>query len=127
MAWSTGAQQMIFFCFIFPVVLFDRTGISICQKVVSVESSSLPLIVLRCDLFVYRDDSLTSLRVIMQTEQPTCLTNGDPWSVEQYHWKSEVKESDTRSTGVQLKSAEKLSTVIGLITKHADCRMTFRS
>ena len=32
-------------------------------------------------------------------------------------------ESDARSTGVQLKSAAKLSTLIGLITKHADCRM----
>ena len=32
-------------------------------------------------------------------------------------------ESDARSTGVQLKSAEKPSTVVGLITKHADCRI----
>ena len=30
-AWSTGAQLMIFFCFRFPVVLFDRPGISICH------------------------------------------------------------------------------------------------
>ena len=30
-AWSTGTQMMIFFCFIFPVVLFDRPGISICN------------------------------------------------------------------------------------------------
>ena len=27
--WSTGAQLMIFFCFRFSVVLFDRSGISI--------------------------------------------------------------------------------------------------
>ena len=30
-AWSTGAQLMIFFCFRFSVVLFDRLGISICH------------------------------------------------------------------------------------------------
>ena len=30
-AWSTGAQLMIFFCFRFPVVLFDRPGISSCH------------------------------------------------------------------------------------------------
>ena len=30
-AWSTGAQLMICFCFRFPVVLFDRPGISICH------------------------------------------------------------------------------------------------
>ena len=34
-------------------------------------------------------------------------------------------ESDARSTGVQLKSAAKPSTVIGLIPKHSDCRITF--
>ena len=34
-------------------------------------------------------------------------------------------ESDARSTGVQLKSVAKPSTVIGLIAKHADCRITF--
>ena len=28
-AWSTGAQLIIFFCFRFSVVLFDRPGISI--------------------------------------------------------------------------------------------------
>ena len=36
-----------------------------------------------------------------------------------------IIESDNRSIGVQLNSLGKLSTVIGLITKHADCRMTF--
>ena len=30
-AWSSGAQLMIFICFRFPVVLFDRPGISICH------------------------------------------------------------------------------------------------
>ena len=34
---------------------------------------------------------------------------------------------NARSTGVQLKSAAKLSTVIGFITKHTDCRMTFKA
>ena len=29
LAWSTGAQLIIFFCFRFSVVLFDRLGISI--------------------------------------------------------------------------------------------------
>ena len=30
-SWSTGAQLMIFFCFGFPALLFDRPGISICH------------------------------------------------------------------------------------------------
>ena len=30
-AWSTGAQLMIFFCFGFPVVLFGSPGISNCH------------------------------------------------------------------------------------------------
>ena len=43
-AWSTGAQLIIFFCFRFSVVLFDRPGISsVLQHIVSVESSSLLL------------------------------------------------------------------------------------
>ena len=73
----------------------------------------------------------------------------------QHHWKSEAKEDHQLSTGGpsnrrkssgpnQLKwialgrghqigwrpihrLAAKLSTMIGLITKHADCRMTFKS
>ena len=32
-AWSTGAQLMIFFCFRFPGVLFGRPGISICNTI----------------------------------------------------------------------------------------------
>ena len=35
-----------------------------------------------------------------------------------------IIESDARPTGVQLKKEAKLSTLIGLITKHADCRIT---
>ena len=43
-AWSTGAQLIIFFCFRISVVLFDRPGISIRNAdIVSVESSSLLL------------------------------------------------------------------------------------
>ena len=43
-SWSTGAQLMIVFCYRFPVVLFDRPGItSVMQHVVSIESSSLLL------------------------------------------------------------------------------------
>ena len=34
-------------------------------------------------------------------------------------------ESDARPTGVQLKKEAKLLTVIGLNTKHADCRIIF--
>ena len=37
-----------------------------------------------------------------------------------------MKESEARSTGVQLKIAAKPSTVIELITKHADCCITLR-
>ena len=37
-----------------------------------------------------------------------------------------ITESDARSTGVQLKSAVKIITLIGLITKHVDFRMTFK-
>ena len=37
-----------------------------------------------------------------------------------------IIESEARSTGVQINSAAKLSTVTGLITKHADCHITFR-
>ena len=35
-AWSAGAQLMIFFCFGFPAVLFDRPGVSICHATRSV-------------------------------------------------------------------------------------------
>ena len=35
-----------------------------------------------------------------------------------------ITESNARPTGVQLKREAKLPTVTGLITKHADCRIT---
>ena len=80
------------------------------------------------------------------------MADGNPWSVKQHNWKFETKEepkwtkqqtksfpphtlnnfrsrhhsSVARSTGVQLKNATKISTVIGLITKHADRLMTFK-
>ena len=57
-AWSTGAQLIIFFSFRFSVVLFDRPGISIrnathciCRVLVFAFSLDLP---------VDREDSLTS-------------------------------------------------------------------
>ena len=70
MAWSTGAQLIIFFCFRFSVVLFDRPGISIrnathciCLVLVFASSKLFNLIYL-----------LTSKRMVMRTEQPTkCL------------------------------------------------------
>ena len=38
---------------------------------------------------------------------------------------TKIIESDARPTGVQLKREAKLLTVIGLNTKHADCRIIF--
>ena len=49
----------------------DQGSPSVMQHVESVESSSLLLHRFGRDLCVYRDDSLTSLRVIMRNEQPT--------------------------------------------------------
>ena len=41
-AWPTGVQLLVFFCYSVPVVLFDTPGISRCRSQhVSVESSSL--------------------------------------------------------------------------------------
>ena len=59
--------------------LADQASPSVTQHVVSAESSSLLLhsieaccfIVLKRDLFVYRDDSTTSEKVIMLTEKTT--------------------------------------------------------
>ena len=42
-AWSTGAQQMIFGCFRFPLVLFDRPETSMSVMIHVVSSSSLLL------------------------------------------------------------------------------------
>ena len=55
------------------MVLFGSPGISatVTQHGVSVESLSLLLRSIKCDLFVYRDDSMTSQRVIMRKEEPT--------------------------------------------------------
>ena len=67
-ALSTGAQLMIFFCFRFPVVL----DLHLSYNTLYLLSPRLCFfMLLRCDLCVYRDDSLTSYRVIMRTEQPT--------------------------------------------------------
>ena len=58
---SIGAQLIIFVCFRFPVVLFDRPGISIChQHVVSLSPGLCFFIELRRDLYVYNYDSLTN-------------------------------------------------------------------
>ena len=52
-----------------PVVVFDKPGTSIGNvHIESVESSSFFFIVLRRELCVYHEDSLTSKRVIMRTE-----------------------------------------------------------
>ena len=62
-AWSTGAQLIIFFCFRFSVVLFDRPGIStrnathcICRVLVFASSWLFNF----QNLSVDREDSLTS-------------------------------------------------------------------
>ena len=73
-AGSIGAQLVIFFCFRFPVVLFDRPGISICHALTLLIPRICFFIVINVDLIVDREDSLTSKRIVMRTEQPTkCL------------------------------------------------------
>ena len=64
---------MIFFCFRYPAVLFGRPGISILSRnrLYLLKPCLCFFIILKHDLFVYRDDSLTSQRVTMQTKQPT--------------------------------------------------------
>ena len=52
---------MIFFCFRFQVVLFDRPGILICHTARCILARSCFFIVLRRDLCVYRDGSPISL------------------------------------------------------------------
>ena len=89
----------------------------------------------------------------MRTRQKRIVTPGEPKGVKQHHWNTGAKEntswtandqatdktksspnqlyvgpiteSDARPTGVQLKREAKLLAVIGLITEHADCRITF--
>ena len=53
----------------------------------------------------------------------TCRVNGFALNIDPGY----SIEPPQGSTGVQLKSETKLSTVIGLITKHADLRMIFKS
>ena len=56
-AWSTGVQLMIFLCFRFPVVMIGSPG----RNTLYLLSPPLCfLIVLKRDLFVYRDGSLKS-------------------------------------------------------------------
>ena len=47
------------------------------------------------------------------------------WAKQQTIYVGAIIESDARPTGVQLKREAKLLTVIGLNTKHADCRIIF--
>ena len=60
-AWSTGDQLTIFFCFKFSVLLFDRPGIFICNALRGIWNPGIPFfIVLRRDLCVYFNGSFTS-------------------------------------------------------------------
>ena len=59
-AWSTGAQLIIFFCFRFSVVLFDRPGISIRNALYLSSPRFCFFIVISLDLSVDREDPLTS-------------------------------------------------------------------
>ena len=63
-------------------------------------------------------------------------TPGDPWGVEQHHWNTGAEENQQLNLGGpsnrqkssgpnQLKREAKFLTVIGLNTKHADCRIIF--
>ena len=76
-AWSTGAQLMIFFCFRIPVVVFGSPGMgysTVRYHVVSVKSASLLLQSFKsCCVFFYvnRDDSFTSKKVIIQIIKTT--------------------------------------------------------
>ena len=70
-AWSALAQLMKFFCSRFLVMLFGSPGISVTQPLYLLSPRLRYFIVLKGDLFIHHDDSLTSKRVIMQTEQPT--------------------------------------------------------
>ena len=55
-AWPTTAQLMTFFCFRFPEVLFGSPGhgLHLSSITLNLESSVSFLMVLKCDLFVYR-------------------------------------------------------------------------
>ena len=70
-AWSTGAQLMIFFCFRFSVVLWTRDLHPSCNRLYVLSLRLCFFVVSIRDLCVYHDDSWTIWRVIMRTEQPT--------------------------------------------------------
>ena len=61
-AWSNGAQLMNLFCFRFLAVLFGRTRDLhlLCNTLHLLSPRICPFIVLKRDVFVYRNDSLTS-------------------------------------------------------------------
>ena len=70
-----GAQLIIFFCFRFPVVFWQTRYLHLSQDTLYLMSPRICFfILLKRDLFVYRDDLLMSWRFIIRTEQPTkCL------------------------------------------------------
>ena len=61
-AWSTGAQLMIFFlCQISSGVVWQTRDLHLSRNMLCLLSLRLCFfMVLKCDLFVYHDDSLTS-------------------------------------------------------------------
>ena len=72
-AWSITAQLMTFFCFGFPEVLFGSPGHDLHLSSITLNLLSPQLsffMVLKCNLFVYRGNSLMNSRVIMQNKQP---------------------------------------------------------
>ena len=68
-----GAQLVIFHCFSFSSgVVWQSRDLQLSRKTLYLLSPRLCFfIVIKRDLFVYRDDSLTSTRVIIRTERPT--------------------------------------------------------
>ena len=58
-AWSSDAQLLIFFCFRFPVVVFGSLQLS-CNTLYLLSTHLCFFVLLKRDLFVYRDHSLTS-------------------------------------------------------------------
>ena len=64
--------MIVYFCFRFPVLLFGIPGISNCHATPCLLGPHLCFfILLKFDSFVYRDNSLTSKRVIMRSEKTT--------------------------------------------------------
>ena len=60
-------------------------------------------------------------------DQATDKTKSSPNQLKKINklYVGSITESDARPTGVQIKREAKPSAVIGLITKHADCHITF--